>query len=107
MVRDVARTISYGAVSGSKASFRALKSDFGGRRMQTIGTQKTQPRAVTMLACLLLSLFGIFTTAVCRAQTTQQFTGRVVDSTGAVVPAADVLIHNQSTAEEEHYDTYP
>ena len=65
--------------------------------MQTIGTQKTQPRAVTMLACLLLSLFGIFTTAVCRAQTTQQFTGRVVDSTGAVVPAADVVVHNENT----------
>jgi len=31
------------------------------------------------------------------AQATQQFTGRVMDSTGAVVPDADMLIHNQST----------
>src|ERR1035438_8841715 len=76
---------------------RALKFDFGGRGMQTIGTQKTQRRAVTVLAYLLLCLVGIFTTAVCRAQTTQQFTGRVVDSTGAVIPAADVVVHNQNT----------
>ena len=65
--------------------------------MQTIGTLKTQRTAVTVLAYLLLCLVGIFTTAVCRAQTTQQFTGRVVDSTGAVVPAADVVVHNENT----------
>jgi hypothetical protein len=31
------------------------------------------------------------------AQTTQQFTGHVLDSTGAVVPGAQIVVHNQKT----------
>lgn len=31
------------------------------------------------------------------SQTTQQFTGRVMDSSGAVVPGAQVLVHNSAT----------
>jgi hypothetical protein len=30
-------------------------------------------------------------------QTTQQFTGHVLDSTGAVVPGAQIVVHNQET----------
>jgi hypothetical protein len=35
--------------------------------------------------------------AVSWSQATQQFTGRVLDSTGAVIPGAQVVVHNQAT----------
>jgi hypothetical protein len=46
------------------------------------------------LGCLVLFLLFV---AVSWSQATQQFTGRVLDSTGAVVPGAQVIVHNQAT----------
>jgi hypothetical protein len=39
----------------------------------------------------------MFSATVSRSQTTQQFTGHVVDPTGAVIPEAQVVVHNQAT----------
>src|ERR1017187_2273008 len=46
---------------------------------------------------LVLSILCMFSAVVCWSQTTQQFTGHVLDSTGAVIPAAQVVVHNQAT----------
>jgi len=51
-------------------------------------------------AAFTLSLLCAFSAVVCRSQTTQQFTGRVADSTGAVIPGAQVVVHNQATGVE-------
>ena len=50
----------------------------------------------TILALVLL-IAGAFSTNICSAQSTQQFTGRVLDTTGAVVSGATVVAHNQGT----------
>jgi hypothetical protein len=39
----------------------------------------------------------MFSAVVSWSQATQQFTGHVLDSTGAVIPAARVIVHNQAT----------
>ena len=44
-----------------------------------------------------LSLLCAFSAVVSWSQTTQQFTGHVLDSAGAVIPAAQVIVHNQAT----------
>src|SRR5579863_3256168 len=49
-----------------------------------------------------LGIFGFcvlcaFSAVVSWSQTTQQFTGTVADTTGAVIPAAQVVVHNQAT----------
>jgi hypothetical protein len=48
---------------------------------------------VTFILCLLCG----FSAVVSWSQVTQQFTGHVLDSTGAVIPAARVVVHNQAT----------
>ena len=51
-------------------------------------------RRIAAFALFLLCAFG---GVVSMAQTTQQFTGHVLDSTGAVIPGAQVVVHNQAT----------
>src|ERR1035438_7678928 len=46
---------------------------------------------------LVLSMLCMFCAVVSWSQATQQFTGHVLDPTGAVVPAAQVVVHNQAT----------
>jgi len=46
---------------------------------------------------LVLSVLCIFSAVVSWSQATQQFTGHVLDVTGAVIPAAQVIVHNQAT----------
>ena len=46
---------------------------------------------------LVLSMLCMFSAVVSWSQATQQFTGHVVDSAGAVIPAAQVVVHNQAT----------
>src|ERR1035438_7571738 len=46
---------------------------------------------------LVLSMLCMFSAVVSWSQATQQFTGHVLDSTGAVIPAAQVVVHNQAT----------
>src|ERR1035438_7607754 len=46
---------------------------------------------------LVLSMLCMFCAVVSWSQATQQFTGHVLDSTGAVIPAAQVVVHNQAT----------
>lgn len=46
---------------------------------------------------LLLSMLFMFSAVVSWSQATQQFTGQVIDPTGAVVPGAQVVVHNQAT----------
>ena len=46
---------------------------------------------------LVLCTLCIFSTVVSWSQATQQFTGHVLDSTDAVIPAAQVIVHNQAT----------
>jgi hypothetical protein len=45
---------------------------------------------------VLLGLVGL-SVMVCQGQATQQFTGHVLDPSGAVVPGADVIVHNEGT----------
>ena len=46
---------------------------------------------------LVLFMLCMFTSVVSWSQATQQFTGHVLDSTGAVIPGAEVVVHNQGT----------
>jgi hypothetical protein len=46
---------------------------------------------------LVLFALCMFTTNVSWSQATQQFTGHVVDPTGAVIPGAQVTVHNTAT----------
>ena len=49
------------------------------------------------MATFGVALFLAFSALVSWSQATQQFTGHVVDQTGAVIPAADVIVHNKAT----------
>ena len=49
------------------------------------------------LGYLVLFVMCMCSAAVSWSQATQQFTGRVLDSTGAVIPGAQVVVHNQAT----------
>jgi hypothetical protein len=55
--------------------------------------QKTWKVFVTFTLCLLCG----FSAVVSLSQATQQFTGHVLDFTGAVIPATRVVVHNQAT----------
>ncbi len=46
---------------------------------------------------LVLSILCMFSAVVSWSQATQQFTGYVVDPTGAAIPEAQVVVHNQAT----------
>src|ERR1035437_2836727 len=59
--------------------------------------QYANRKAAKALWGLVLSILCMSSAIVSWAQTTQQFTGTVVDSTGAVIPAAQVVVHNQAT----------
>ena len=49
------------------------------------------------LYCIFIFMFCAISSLTLMAQTTQQFTGHVLDSTGAVVPGAQIVVHNQNT----------
>ena len=51
-----------------------------------------------VLACMMLVLFWVFSAANCRAQAGQEFTGHVLDASGAVVPGAQVVVENEATS---------
>ena len=55
-------------------------------------------KAWKVFVTFTLSLLCAFCAGVSWSQTTQQFTGRVLDSAGAVIPAAQVIVHNQATS---------
>ncbi|WP_187290181.1 TonB-dependent receptor [Terriglobus saanensis] len=59
--------------------------------------KNAKQRAGKTLVSIVLTMFFPFLAGVCWSQTTQQFTGHVVDPSGAVIPAAQVTIHNQAT----------
>src|ERR1035437_10087210 len=59
--------------------------------------QYANRKAAKALWGLVLSILCMSSTVVSWSQATQQFTGTVVDSTGAVIPAAQVVVHNQAT----------
>src|ERR1035437_9451270 len=59
--------------------------------------QYANRKAAKALWGLVLSLLCMFSAAVSWSQAPQQFTGHVVDSAGAVIPAAQVVVHNQAT----------
>ena len=59
--------------------------------------QSTNRRVAKVLWGLVLPMLCMFSAAVSWSQATQQFTGHVVDSAGAVIPAAEVVVHNQAT----------
>lgn len=52
---------------------------------------------ITKAVLLVLTLFFIVWVQSSYGQTTQQFTGRVLDSTGAAIPGAQVSVRNLST----------
>ncbi len=56
-----------------------------------------RPAAGRLTSWIAVLLLGILQVGTARAQATQQFTGHVLDSTGALVPYADVVVHNQGT----------
>ena len=59
--------------------------------------QYTNRKIAKALWSLVLSMLCMFSAAVSWSQATQQFTGHVVDSSGAVISAAQVVVENQST----------
>ncbi len=70
---------------------------FCSMKMQQDLTRFAKQKAWKALGVFALCLLCAFSAAVGRSQTTQQFTGHVLDSTGAVIPAAQVVVHNQAT----------
>ena len=52
------------------------------------------------LGVFALCLLCMFSAVVSWSQSTQQFTGHVLDSTGAVIPTAQVIVRNQATGVE-------
>lgn len=48
-------------------------------------------------AALVFFIFSPFAVMVSWSQATQQFTGHVLDTTGAVISSAEVVVHNQAT----------
>lgn len=54
-------------------------------------------RSRVLIFIAVLAIFCVFSSAVSWSQATQQFTGHVLDSSGAVLPSAEVVVHNQST----------
>jgi Carboxypeptidase regulatory-like domain len=59
--------------------------------------QYTYQRVIKALWGQVLFSLCMFSAVVSWSQTTQQFTGHVLDSTGAVIPEAQVVVHNQAT----------
>ncbi len=59
--------------------------------------QYTDRKGTKALWGLALSMLCMFSVAVSWSQATQQFTGQVLDPTGAVIPEAQVVVHNQAT----------
>jgi len=54
-------------------------------------------KAWKALGGFALSVLCAFSAGVSWSQATQQFTGHVLDPTGAVIPGAQVVVHNQAT----------
>jgi len=59
--------------------------------------QHAKRKARKALGVFAFSLLFACSAVVAWSQTTQQFTGHVLDSTGAAIPAAQVVVHNQAT----------
>ena len=59
--------------------------------------QYAKQKASKALWGLVLCILCMFSAEVSWSQATQQFTGTVIDSTGAVIPEAQVVVHNQAT----------
>ena len=59
--------------------------------------QYANRKAAKALWGLVLTMLCMFSAVVSWSQTTQQFTGHVVDPAGAVIPGAQVVVHNQAT----------
>ena len=62
--------------------------------MQSIFSSSFTPR---LFSCLLFLFSWVLSTGISSAQATQQFTGHVTDSQGAILPGAEVVVHNQGT----------
>ncbi len=64
-------------------------------RTQKIAAERLLPRALcVLLFCTMIMLVGPAT-----AQSTQEFVGHVVDTSGAAIPGATVTVHNEGTGE--------
>lgn len=64
--------------------------------MKFIRLKKTRWGRLGLSVCLLSVFLSAFVT-ISWSQATQQFTGQVVDSTGAVIPGAQVSVRNMAT----------
>lgn len=69
------------------------------RRKSTDRTPTTEwcPRMVPGAVMVLVAILGCLFCPAAFAQTSQSITGRVTDSTGAVIPNAKVTVHNEAT----------
>ena len=65
--------------------------------MQVDRIRSARRRIGTQMFGLMLSVLLLAFGGIGWSQATQQFTGTVVDSTGAVIPEAQVVVHNQAT----------
>src|ERR1019366_8883263 len=70
---------------------------FYSMKMQHKLMKFAKQKAWKALGVFALCVLCVFSAAVAWSQTTQQFTGTVVDSTGAVIQEAQVVVHNQAT----------
>ena len=61
------------------------------------GRREARDVLTSMVGILVLSFLLIIAPAQTWAQTTQQFTGHVFDSSGASIPGAQVVVHNEAT----------
>ena len=69
--------------------------------------QNANRKVAKALWGLVLSMLCMFSAVVSWSQATQQFTGHVVDSTGAVIPGAQVVVHNEATGVDVKTVTTP
>ena len=70
------------------------------RMPAVIVDQNREPRMkawTSIVVLIVLSFFGSLLGVSAMAQVGQRFTGHVLDSTGAVIPGADVTVTNQAT----------
>src|ERR1019366_5177817 len=69
----------------------------GGRRMQMDRIKGARRRTATQMFGLMFLLLLLASGAIGWSQATQQFTGQVADRTAAVIPGAEVVVHNKAT----------
>jgi hypothetical protein len=97
LLRRVISLIRHGTPTIQLMQNTAQTNFQGGNKMQYDLMKYAEQNARRALRLFTLFVLCAFSAVVSWSQATQRFTGTVVDSTGAVIPEAQVVVHNQAT----------